>query len=446
MDSVLYLIIRLLVFSARFSRSFSRAGTGSFEEWTPGKKRKILLVGYNGARNTGSDVRVISIAEQLLSSFAPEEIQLSVLTLDAGSMEGYFPPGVTLLEISSIFPLPLLRACSSHHAAVLCEGSTLRSTFADALTLFLCEAAGVMSSQKKPCIAYGSEVGAMDPLLRRAAVRLCRNTYFITRTKESLTALRELGLQGHCGTDTAWPYEDEIRPDAAEKLLRSQGWDGKKPLLGIAVIDPFCWPVRSSVRKWARTLVTGRRDGQYDKWYYFSDSPQRRAAFTQYLDGVAEGAGRFLETRDFYPVLIGMEKLDAKACTSLRDRLGIPCAMFLSRDCAADVMTGILRRLDLLLTSRYHAAVLSMRRGLPVVAVSMDERLDNLMRELSFDALYLHHVKDPDLREKVSYSLTDAWDRRSEIGQKIRTHYTTSLDTLDEMGRFLKKYLESFPE
>ena len=29
-----------------------------YETWSPGEKLKILLVGYNGMRNTGADVRV----------------------------------------------------------------------------------------------------------------------------------------------------------------------------------------------------------------------------------------------------------------------------------------------------------------------------------------------------------------------------------------------------
>ena len=48
-------------------------------------------------------------------------------------------------------------------------------------------------------------------------------------------------------------------------------------------------------------------------------------------------------------------------------------------------MTGVLRELSALVTSRYHAAVLSMERGCPVAAVSMDERLDTLMKELAFE-------------------------------------------------------------
>ena len=106
--------------------------------------------------------------------FGPDQVQLTVMTLDAQTMDGYFDDDVELLTFSSLFPFDLLRACTTHHAAVLCEGSTLKSTFANALTLFMCEAAGVMSGQGKPCIAYGSEVGEMEPFLARAAAKLCK--------------------------------------------------------------------------------------------------------------------------------------------------------------------------------------------------------------------------------------------------------------------------------
>ena len=98
-----------------------------YDEWTPGKPRKILLVGYNGARNTGSDVRTVAIARQLRTLFGPDEIRITVMTLDPGTMEGYFDKDVELLKFSSFFPLDIFRACSAHHAAILCECSTLTS-------------------------------------------------------------------------------------------------------------------------------------------------------------------------------------------------------------------------------------------------------------------------------------------------------------------------------
>lgn len=422
-----------------------------YDEWTPGKPRKILLVGYNGARNTGSDVRTAAIARQLKALFGPDEIRITVMTMDPGTMEGYFDDDVQLLTFSSLFPLDVLRACSTHHAAVLCEGSTLKSTFANALTLFHCEAAGIMAAQRKPCIGYGSEIGAMDPFLDRVVRKLCRHTCFITRTEDSLKALKQLGLKGHAGTDAAWFYDGAVSAAEADRLLMGQGWDGKKPLLGIAVIDPFCWPVRPSLLRWLkgtlRKAVSGQQDrqkslpGQYDRWYFFSDSPKRREAFRHYLREIAAGVNDFMKDHDCFPVVIGMERLDAEACRSLRAQLNCPGAMFLSGEHPAGEMTGMLRRLSVLVTSRYHAAVLSMENGCPLVAVSMDERLDSLMKELSMEGRCLFHTADRDLGRKICKALEEAYDEKEEIRERIFLQVRRNRDEMTRMGILLRRYL-----
>ena len=423
---------------SKFARPLSRLGAGEYDEWKAGEKLKILLVGYNGAGNTGSDVRTVAIARQVNALFGKDAVQMTVMTLDADSLEGCFDENVTLLPFSSIFPADLYRACSAHHAAILCEGSALKSGFANALTLFLCEAAGVMSAQGKPCIAYGVEAGYMEPFVERAAAGLCRDAYFIARTDESLARLKKLGLRGHTGTDAAWNYDKAIRPDEADLLLRKQGWDGAKPLLGVAVINPFCWPVRPSLWRWA----SGDRSAQYDKWYFFSDSPARRKAFRQYIEEVAAGVRSFMRERDYFPVLIGMERLDENAVRALAGKLNRPGAMFLSGDYPAQAITGILRRLSMLVTSRYHAAVLSMETGCPIVAVSMDERLDGIMRELSLDEKYLFHVEDGNLGGKIAAALSEAHAEQDAISAHMRRHAAGCREKLDTMGKFMKRYLQ----
>ncbi len=441
MDILLNILIRCLVGLAKFTRPLAKAGIGVYDEWRPGHKLKVLLVGYNGARNTGSDSRVVAITKQLKALFGVDRIQLTVMTLNRDTLKGYFDPDVCLLEFSSIFLWDLYKACSRHHAAILCEGSTLKSTFANALSLFLCEAAGIMASQGKPCIAYGSEVGQMESFLKKTAKQLCRNTYFITRTEGSRSILREMGLTGHVGTDTAWSYEGAIGADEAEQLLMKAGWDGKKELAGVAVIDPFCWPVRASLKKWLKSLYTGDSTGQYDKWYFFSNSPERQLSYTRYISEIAEAINRFCREQNVFPVIIGMERLDAKACSELKEKMELPCTMFLSGEVPADIMTGILRRLSYLVTSRYHAAVLSMESGIPIVSVSLDERLDGLMRELALEKNYLYHVSDPELGEKIYQALSNARNQRSEIAACIFSANAQYKEKLIRMGLFLKSYI-----
>lgn len=440
MDQLLCLLIYLITALSGLQARLPGRGRGAYRQWKKGEPVRLLLAGYNGARNTGSDVRAAEIARQAREVFGRGGAEITVMALDVPSLEGYFDPDVTLLPFSSLFPLDLWKACASHHALILCEGSTLKSTFANALTLFLCEAAGIMGAQGKPCIAYGSEIGRMDPYIERAARRLCRNTWFITRTEGSFASLKKLGLKGHAGTDAAWSWNREISPARTARLLEDQGWDGKKNLLGIAVIDPFCWPVRASLFRWIRGILRGDLSGQYDKWYFFSASEERSAAYGRYISSLAAAVRTFSKEHDLFPVLLGMEALDRKACLDLRSLLDAPSALFLSEENDAKVMTGILRSLSLLVTSRYHAAVLSMEGGCPITAVSMDERLDGIMKEMSLEP-YLLHTDDRDLEESLVRAMEEAVKNREEIRSLIRARLPLYKKVLSEMGSFMKTYI-----
>lgn len=440
MDRLLGLLVRILVWLAGYSKRLARIGIGQYDEWHPGRKLKILLVGYNGARNTGADARVAAIARQLKDIFNPDQIEITVMALDTDNLQGYFDPDVKLYKFTTLFPWPLYRACCASHMAVLSEGSALKSTFADALTLFFCQASGIMRRQHKPCIAYGTEAGQMDDFLKKISADLCRGTYFIARTREAMDVLRSLNLKGHAGTDTAWCYDGAISDEAARVWLMEAGWDGKKPCIGAAVINPFCWPVKASLARWIRGRITGHMEDCYDKWYFFSRSPQRTQAFERYIDGIASAINRYSREHDAFVTIIGMEKLDKEACHKLAARLDEPSAILLSADQSADIMTGVLRQMSMLVTSRYHAAVLSMEKAIPVIAVSMDERLDSLLGECGLDEDYLLHAADEDLEDGIYQRLVMAADRRDLIHEAIRRQTDHYRKELDQMGIFLRKF------
>ena len=272
-----------------------------YAHYEPGEPLKVLLVGYNGARNTGSDVRVAALAQQVCELMG-DAVELSVMTLDAASTAVYFDGTVRQIQFSTLFFGDLLKACSEHHVAILCEGSTFKSKFADALTLYSCEAAGVMRAQGKACISYGSEVGAMEPYLKRTMRALCDSVKFSVRSAGSLEALRDLGFDGY-------------------------------------------------------------------------------------------------------------------------------------------VMTAALRSLSLLVTSRYHAQVLATGAFVPSIAVSMDERLDNLAAELKCDPRLLYGVEESDLAPKLLLALDYAYDNAAEIRDGLAMAVASEQHRLQDMGAWLANVL-----
>ena len=100
-----------------------------------GKTCQNITGGLQGARNTGADARVVALLRQLDKVTDPEKVSFTVMTLSTEHVNGYFSSHVRLLPFSTFFFFSLLKAASTHHVAVLCEGSTLTRTFADATIL-----------------------------------------------------------------------------------------------------------------------------------------------------------------------------------------------------------------------------------------------------------------------------------------------------------------------
>ncbi len=442
MDRLLSYIVRLIVCLSGWAKPLARIGLARYEEWSKGHPMKILLLGYNGARNTGADARVVALTQQMEQMFGADEVELTVMTLDENTMKGYFSPKIRLFSFTTFFFFSLPRAISQHHVAVLCEGSTITRTFADALTVYYCGAAGIAKRQGKPCIAYGSEVGHVDGWLGQLCSDLCSDTYFIVRTEESLQNLQALGLKGHVGTDTAWTFQTPEGELWARQQLKSDGWDGKQPLLGVAVINPFCWPVRPSLSKWVMAWVTRDFSQQYDMMYFFSESEERRKKFSHYLQEVAKAANQYQKERNAFVVILGMERLDAEACNVMERQIEGPHGVYTSKHHDVFQMTGLLRQLNLLVTSRYHANVLSMEHGHPVVAVSMDARLDTLMRETGLKEKYLHHVDDEHLSEHITKSIHLAEEHREEIADTLSKSLVAYKEKVEEMSNFFKQWIK----
>lgn len=441
MDKFTVVIIKFMVMLSKLAPLLSRLGLLEYDKWERGKKLRILLVGYNGVKNTGSDVRVAGIVEQLEDLLGIENIEITLLTQNTENLKVYYGGRILLQHTSSIYFTDVLRACSRNHLVILCEGSTLKSKFANALTLFFCEAAGIMKAQGKPSIAYGSEAGYMDRFVERAAKDLCSKTYFIARTESSLEIIKELGMAGHLGTDTAWKFHSLSKKDWVMDKLRATGWDGKKPVLGVAVINPFWWPVKPSLFKLVKAFITGDWAFHYQKWYFYSWSDKRRELFENYIAAISGAINEYVKNNDVQVVIIGMEMLDEDACYALKKCLKQEAVVFPARDYDGYELAQLLRSLSVLVTSRYHARVLSMENYVPTVAVSMDERLDNILGELGQSEKLLLKADETHLKEKLLVALEYIGAHRTELSRQIKLKLPYYYGTMDVMGRFLKDFV-----
>src|ERR1700734_2497081 len=352
---------------------------GAGEAWKPGTKVKLLFAGYNGTRNTGSDVRVEEILRQVRSILGPKNVELSVMSQNFELTRGYFGDAKQV-HLPDAFPPFLHSEVRKNDGVVACEGSMFKSKFANALTTMMIGGLGIAAAQNKLSVGFGAEAGEMDPLLQKMCKRFCRDSLIITRNIESQSVLGKLGVPTELGTDTAWTFEP-LGPEYGRKGLGDAGWDGLMPVLAICPINPFWWPVKPSLTKAVAHAFGGAYEKSYYRTIYFHrDGHEVDQAYEKYVTAMAEGVQRYAQHRAVFPVLVAMEMLDRDACERVAQKIG-GAPIFASDERNMYELVSILRACHRMLSSRFHAIVTSMPGGVPSVGVTMDERIRNLMHQ-----------------------------------------------------------------
>ncbi|HXJ14748.1 MAG TPA: polysaccharide pyruvyl transferase family protein [Candidatus Limnocylindrales bacterium] len=417
---------------------------GIGKRWTSGEKLKLLFAGYNGTRNTGSDVRVQETLRQIRHVLGAENVDFSVMTQNFDRTQGYFE-GSRQVHLPDVYPPFLFREVHGNHGVVACEGSMFKSKFANALTTMMIGSLGLASAENKLSVAYAGDAGHMDDLIEWMCSRYTRESLVITRSLESQQLLSGLGVPNELGADTAWTFEPHP-PDYARNTLRKAGWDEKSPILVLCPIHPFVWPVRASLAKYIAAASTGAyKDSQYRTVYFFESGAEVERKFNHYIAGYAQAAKAFLQRHKVFPILVAMERLDAVACRAIEKEIpGTP--IFTSDDYDMFELVAILRACTYMVSSRYHGIVTCMPAGVVSAGVTMDERIRNLMRERGHQHLVLD-VDDPDLGPKLLDVMEKLVVEADSIRDSIGRTVVSNLKAMSRMAIFFEDELrKTYPE
>jgi polysaccharide pyruvyl transferase WcaK-like protein len=417
---------------------------GKREPWRPGEKLKLLFAGYNGTRNTGSDVRVEEMLRQIRRILGPENVDLTMMTFNFDRSRGYFD-GTSQVRLPDIFPPFLANEVPKHHGVVACEGSMFKSKFANALATMMIGSLGIAAAENKLSVGYGAEAGHMDPVVAKMCGRYCRNSLVITRNDESRKILRGLGVPTELGTDTAWTFEP-LGAEYGQKALRDVGWDGNTPVLVVCPINPFEWPVKASVAKAALHSLTGAyKESHYRGPYFHNSGPEADRAYEHYLSSIAKAVAAFRQKKNVFVIMAATERMDARACRRISEKLGgVP--VLTSDDYNMYQLVSILRACHMMVSSRYHGIVTSMPAMVPSAGITMDERIRNLMNERGHQEL-LMNVDDPDLEARTLAALEILDSDGERIADGIARTVVRNLKLMARMGVYFEEEVQRrYPE
>jgi polysaccharide pyruvyl transferase WcaK-like protein len=382
--------------------------------------KKVLLMGYNGANNTGSETRLISIIEDVRRVLG-EEVLITIPTLNEKNLRRYIEEDATLkiAPVPSIFFFAIRRLVKIHDLVMLIEGSCYMDTWTSALLWAFLWTTRCAKNYNIPCVAYAVDAGDLSSFNKFLVKREASKTdLIITRTSYAADKLRKIGVNAPIKhtADSAFTY----KTNSKDKDLLKNIW-GKETIkkdkmgfVGFAIIDFNLWPV--VIRPF------GSRENLY-KWpYYFSRSKTRIKRSKELAVYWGNEADRIIEKHKKNIALICMEELDEPLAKQIISKMKHPenTQIFSSREFNASQMTEILRSLDLLVTSRYHAAVLSLEAKVPQIAVGHDPRLKGLYKDLGMEKNYLiDYLSTKKTGEKIWNQLSRSVDELLEEPLKI---------------------------
>lgn len=435
MGYVIWVIIKILGFMLR-----------------PFKKRKndnkiyCMLIAYSGENNTGSEARAIEALKQIQGA-SEKEFVFYLNTFDIESTKRYMEeiknlnlltPEKGFLRLFSKM-ISILLYCD---LAVLIEGSGLRQNFADILLWHFTFSLGIAKELGVKTATYAIDAGkvtrANKYLTRKVANKI---DLLITRNEESAQYLRSIDVKNKIlvTADTAFSLVSK-NGSWHDNLYKKLGINKTKPMIGIAFKEFFWWPVTIRFIKYLK----GEKDNQFNRFLYHTWNPGLELQSRTFLKHCVEAVKHIKQKYDAEILLIAMENMDRPACEDFNRLLGNHIPIFSSNEYNAPEMSAILRSLDFLITTRYHAFVLSMEAAVPTIAVSHDERLYFIMKELDFIEKYYFNYDDyhPDiLRDKLINSFDGLYLNRAVVSETIKSANARYIEKSGLNGEHFKSFL-----
>jgi polysaccharide pyruvyl transferase WcaK-like protein len=287
---------------------------------------------------------------------------------------------------------------------------------------------------KKPCVAYSVDAGGASRfnrwLIRREA---SKTNLILARTKKAALRLEKWGVKAPIEVTADNAFAFESRPQDNDLLKRV--WPEASNIVGIAAEDIYLWPVQ--IKLW------DQKEYCYRWPYYYQHSKECKEKSELLVDVMAVQADEIVEKYNKDIALLSMEGLDTVFTTKIQQHMkhADRTKVFSSTQYNALQMTSILRNLDLLITSRYHAGVLSLPSQVPQTAIGHDLRIKDFYTDLEIPDLFVDH-EDPNRYKALSDNVEKIFNQYDLIKSKLQKGYQKYREQERRNPQLLRNFLE----
>ncbi|HIH96971.1 MAG TPA: hypothetical protein HA348_05800 [Thermoplasmata archaeon] len=361
-------------------------------------KLKVLCFGYNGTNNTGSEAKLLTTIADLREALGEKIEKIGVLSFGRYDLRRYIKDeNIEIYPITPLGtngPLNLLRIIDEgYNILILSEGSTFIDHFSDVFIWIFMLAARLQKLRGGKVVAYANDCGHLKEHNQRGLRKTLNESIdlIMLRNPDAKKRMEEYGVKKkiHLTADDAhlYPLPDE---NYRKKILNKLKLDPKKkPIITLALKEFFWWPVTFHLHGPEKDLYVPTA---YQTW-----TPEGKENSERFKRELTQYADYLVERFNANILLVGMEGMDCPVSKEVYERMKhksegryIPSHKYDVND-----IKILLCSSKYLVTTRYHASVLSSSAGVPAIAISSDTRLEAVFRELGMTDLYVDYVKHP---------------------------------------------------
>lgn len=358
------------------------------------KKVKILLYGYNGVNNTGSEAKLLTTIKDLKEILGDRIEELACLTQDVELERRYVKDSaVKIIRVGAITVFVNVRLfLKKYDILILNEGSTFIDHFSSAFIWMFCAQALTAKFRGLKVVAYSNDCGHLKPINQRLLkLTLNKLDLIMLRNPDAVRRMKEYGVENeiHCTADGAYEYPPPSKV-YINNFLKSLDLDPeRRPIIGLAPKEFFWWPVTPKL--W------GPREDMYRYPFYHSWKKEGKESSKRYIEQSAKYADWCVETFDADIAIIAMENMDAPPAEKIYKMMKHKdkARLILSKKYVVDDIVSVLSALKFQVTTRYHTTVLASPFGIPMISVSSDTRCEAVFEELEMMDFYLDYVAHP---------------------------------------------------
>jgi polysaccharide pyruvyl transferase WcaK-like protein len=413
------------------------------------KKIKCLFYGYNGENNTGAESRLVTIIEDIKETIGKEfELDLAAIVIDEKNVRRYIPDrNIRMIEFGTSWPLGikwipkfLKEMIFPNDILIIVEGSAFTEHFSPFMlysNLF-----AILMAKLVGCkvVCYAVDCGELSPFNQKITAKIGKLVdLFITRTYDAKEKLIKYGLKKeiYVNTDTAFQY---IPPpdEYIEDVLKKINIENTKKIIGICPKEFFWWPVTIK--------LFGKKEDLYRYPYYHTWPKGAKEKSLRVKKDFAKYADFCVEKFDVDVLIIAMEKMDLPPSLDIYNLMNYKnrARVISSNEYNLKDISGLLSKIDFLVSTRYHACVLSMVSSIPMIAVSHDVRLYSLFKETRIMDYYIEYNVE-NLYEILLEKTQKLIENKSILKEKIKEEYKKFLERcLNNRKVFKEWFVKNF--